>query len=145
MARPVALANALTTVTLVRAIAGVIAADNVSLIDANYPVASALNCTGFQTIWLGVEIAAGTNPTSTLEVLVRDDDAADGSRWKRLNLAGTVQATPALSNGQFAEVRVEGRTVFVRVTAVGAATSTTSQNILAFPGQPRAAGPNGYN
>lgn len=147
MTRPVALNNASSQVTQVRTIGGVIVADSATLTDANFDPTTALDCSGFQSIFVGVEIAAGTNPTATIEALVRDADAADGSRWKRIALTPATpaaQTTGALASGQFMELRVDGRLVFLRVTAVTNATSTTSLNILAFPGVPRNP-PNRYN
>ena len=61
---------------VLRAIPGVIAADSATLTDANFPVAAAISCDGLDTIFLGVEITAGTAPTATLELLFRDADAA---------------------------------------------------------------------
>lgn len=147
MARPVALNNASSQVTLARSISGVIAADSATLTDANFPVASALDCTGFQSIFVGVEIAGGAAPTATVEALIRDADAADGSRWKRIATtpsAPAVQTTGALPSGEFMELRVDGRLVFLRVSAVTNSGSTTNLNILAFPGIPRIP-PNPYN
>lgn len=133
----------------IRSISGVIAADNSTLTDANIPLAQAINCAGFDTIIVGPEIAAGTNPTATYEALFRDTDAADGSRWKRILLGAAPgvtlgalasETTGALANGQMAELRVFGHSaVFVRCTAVANATSTTSQKILAIGGRPRGA------
>jgi len=101
-----------------------IAAESSTLTDANFPVAQALDCAGFDTIWVGVEITAGTNPTMTIEVLVRDDDAADGARWKKLLVgspdgvtaaAAASQKTSALDGTSFAECKVYGRKVMLRI------------------------------
>src|SRR5688572_27523259 len=109
-----------TKITEVRTIVGAIAAESATLSDANYPVANAINCARFDTIWVNVEIAAGTNPTATLEVLIRDEDAADGARWKRMLVgappgvtlaAAASQKTTALTGAAFYEVRVEGRSL----------------------------------
>lgn len=145
MARPNGLSASQFCVA--RSISGVIAADNSTLTDANIPVASALDCRGFETIFVGPEITAGTNPTATYEVLFRDGDAADGSRWKRLLLGAAPgvtlgslasETTGALVNGQMAELRVHGHSsVFIRITAVANATSTTAHSILAIAGKPR--------
>ncbi len=147
MARPAGLS--VDRLAAVRTISGVIAADSTTLTDANIDPDHAINCLGFQTLWLGVEIAGGTNPTATLEVLVRDEDAADGARWKKLlvgapdgvTLASAASAkTPALDGTALYEVRVEGRAkVFLRVDAVANATSTTGLKILAMGGKPRLA------
>ena len=147
MARPLALSN-LAPCEL-RSIAGVIAADSATLTDANFPVASGVCCAGFDTILVGVEITAGTSPTATIEALFRDNDAPDGSRWKRLLLGArdgiTAVGTPAAEdtgalaqNSDFVELRVYGaQLVFLRVKAVGSAGSTTNLKILAMPGRPR--------
>lgn len=132
--------------TDVRSINGVIAADSATLTDANIPPGGAFDCRGFQTIWVGVEIVAGTAPTATLEILVRDADAADGLRWKKLLVgapdgvtpaAAASQKTPALDGTALYEVRVEGRNVFFRVDAVANAAGTTSMKIIAMGGKPR--------
>ena len=80
MSRPAALYDG-TALSLARTVTGVIAADNASLIDANYPIASGIDCTGFDTIFVGVEIAGGTAPTATIEALFRDDSG----HWFSLN------------------------------------------------------------
>lgn len=126
---------------------GVIAADSATLTDANIPPAQGISCSAFDTILVGVEIDAGTNPTATIEALVRDEEAADGSRWKRLLLGApdgvTLSAlanetTGALTGTSFAELRVYGRQlVFLRITAVTNATSTTGMRILVAPGRRR--------
>lgn len=146
MVRPVGLFD---EVSIARTISGLIAAENASLIDANYPVASAFSCRGFDTIFVGVEITAGTAPTATIEALFRDADAADGLRWHR-RLFGTrpgvtaiaapaVQDTGALAtNGDFVELYVHGAPlVYLRVKAVTNPTSTTACKILIQPGQRR--------
>lgn len=150
MTRPTTLSS--TSVTQVRSISGVIAADSTTLTDANIVPTQALDCRGYETIWVGVEIAGGSSPTATLEVLVRDEDAADGARWKRLlvgapdgvNLtAAASQKTSALDGTSLYEVRVAGRDkVFLRVDAVTNSGSTTSMKILAMPGKPSASWPN---
>lgn len=146
MARPAGLSP--LNLAAVRTKAGAIAADSSTLSDANIPPAEALDCSGFQTLWVGVEIAGGTAPTATLEVLVRDDEAADGARWKKLlvgspdgvTAASAASAkTPALDGTALYEVRVEGRKVFLRVDAVTNSGSTTSLSILAMGGKPRLA------
>jgi hypothetical protein len=145
MARPGGLHPSLLAAARVKS--GVIAADSATLTDANIPPASAFDCRGYQTIWLGVEIAGGTNPTATIEVLVRDEEAADGARWKRLlvgspdgvTLGSAASAkTPTLDGTSLFEVRVEGRQVFLRIDAVTNSGSTTGITILAMPGKPRA-------
>lgn len=148
MARPAGLSN--SQIGVARVTSGVIAADNATLSDANISPTLPLDCTGFDSIFVGVEITAGTNPTATLEPLFRDADAADGQRWKR-RLIGSAEnnvaaqaaplseATPALVNGtQMVELQVFGHaSVFLRVTAVTNPTSTTAMNILVAPGKVR--------
>lgn len=144
MARPSGLSP--SKLAAVRTKAGVIATDSATLTDANIDPAAALDCAGFQTIWVGVEIAGGTAPTATLEVLVRDEDAADGARWKKLLVgspdgvtaaAAASAKTPALDGTALYEVRVDGRKVFLRIDAVTNSASTTSLTLLAMPGKPR--------
>lgn len=151
MARLTALAEGITLSTswgVARDIAGVIAADNSTLTDANIPAAGAIDCGGFDTILVSLEITAGTNPGATFEALFRDADAPDGERWKRILLGAapgvtaTALAAPttgALVAGQAAELRVFGHpAVFLRVTAVANATSTSNMKILVRGGAPRA-------
>jgi hypothetical protein len=133
---------------IARSATAVIAADNSTLTDANIPAAEAIDCTGLDTILVGVEITAGTNPTMTIEALLRDADAADGSRWGRYLLGAAPgvtlgalasETTGALaSNTQWAELRVFGHpAVFLRITAVTNSGSTTAWKILARPGAVR--------
>lgn len=136
-------------VGVAREISGVIAADSATLTDVNIPPAQGLNCAGFDTILVGVEITAGTNPTATIEALFRDEEAADGSRWKRILLgapdgvtaiaAPAAETTGALTGASFVELRVFGHPlVFLRVTAVTSSGSTTNLKILVAPGRKRA-------
>lgn len=125
-----------------------IAAESATLSDANFPVAQALNCEGFDTILVGVDITAGSAPTMTIEALIRDGEAADGSRWKRLLLGakdgittlGAVAAedTGALDGTSFVELRVFGaKQVMLRIKAVANAASTTAWKILVVGGRTR--------
>lgn len=134
--------------SVLRTIAGVIAADNATLTDANIPPASGIDCSGFDTVLIGVEITGGSSPTMTVEALFYDPDAADGSRWSRYLLGAppgvtlaalAAETTGALpSNGQFVELRVFGHSkVFFRVTAVTNSGSTTAAKILGRPGRVR--------
>lgn len=132
---------------IVRAGAAIIAADNATLTDANIPVAGAFNASGLDTVFIGVEIDAGSSPTMTIEFLFRDANAADGSRWKRLlqgarpgvTLAAlTAEDSGALDGTKLVEMRCWGYgLVFPRITAVANAGSTTGWRILAMPGQAR--------
>lgn len=135
-------------VSIAREFSGVIAADSATLSDANFPVAQAIGCQGYDTILVGVEIDGGASPTCTVEALFRDGEAADGSRWKRIQLGApdgvtatalAVQTTPALtSNGDMVELRVFGRPlVMLRRTAVTNSATTTAMRILVAPGRKR--------
>lgn len=126
-----------------------LAADSATLSDANFPVAAAISCQGFDTIFVGAEIVAGAGPTMTVEALFRDAEAADGSRWKRLLLGAkdgiTALASPASedtgalgSNSDFAELRVFGAAlVYLRIKAVASAAGTTAWKILVCGGKTR--------
>lgn len=137
------------TPAVAREATALLAAENASLVDANYPVAQALNCEGFDSIFVGAEITGGAGPTMTIEALFRDEDAADGSRWKRVLLGAkegiTAAASPAAedsgalgANSDFAELRVFGaKKVFLRIKAVANPAGTTAWKILACPGKTR--------
>lgn len=147
MARPTVLSVDGAKFALLRTVAGAIAADNATLSDANYPVASAFDATGFDTVFIGVEIDGGSSPTATIELLFRDEDAADQQRWKRLKFgaiegvvapgsAPAVQDTGALTpNADMVELVTLGRRiVYPRVKAVTNSGSTTALRIIAIPG-----------
>ncbi len=148
MARAVTLKD--RGVIAARSATALIAADSATLSDANIPPASALDCSGLDSIFVGVEITGGTGPTMTIEPLFRDEGAADGSRWFRLMTgaldgvtlgAAANKTTGALaSNADFAELRVFGQKVFLRISAVANATSTTAWKILVMPGKARPVG-----
>lgn len=135
-------------VATLREATAIIAADSATLTDANFPVASAIDCTGFDTILVGVEITAGVSPSMTIEALFRDAEAPDGARWKRALLgsrpgvtAGALanETTGALDGLSFVELRVFGaKQVFLRISAVANAAGTTAWKILGIPGQTRA-------
>lgn len=127
----------------------VIAVENATLSDANFPLAQALGCRGYDTIFVGVEITAGTAPTATIEALYRDSEAVDGERWHR-RLFGARDGITALaavaaedtgalaSNASMVELKVHGAPlVMLRVKAVTNATSTTALKILVQPGRRR--------
>jgi hypothetical protein len=134
------------SVTEVRAASGAIAGDSATLTDANIPPTSAINCAGFETIWIGAEITGGSSPTMVIEPLVYDADAADGARWRRLQV-GAGQGVAALAatadqqatigpSDEMAEIRVNGATlVFLRVVSVANSASTTAWKILARAGR----------
>lgn len=132
--------------TKVRTIAGVIAADSATLTDANISPDLALNCKGFDSIFVRPLITAGTNPSVVLEPLFYDALAADGARWQRIILSPTPGAAPAgvdavpttcaLGNGQVEEISTYGfAKVFLRIASVINATLTSNLIILAYPGR----------
>lgn len=152
MARPTGFVDGTsfkTTFTAARTIPGVIVADNASLVDTNFPTTLGFDCGGYDTVLVAAEITAGASPTATIEALIRDDDAPDGSRWKRLFLgappgvtlgAAAGQTTSALGPNDVFELRVFGNpSVLFRVTAVTNAGSTNGLVILVKPGIVRAA------
>lgn len=135
--------------TKARSATAVIAADNATLSDTNYPTTvnattgGPIDCTGWDTILVKVAITAGTNPTMTLEPLFRDEEASDGARWsRRVNGSGAI-TTPALTaDVQEAEISVDGwPLVFLRISAVANETSTTAWKILVRPGKRSTARP----
>lgn len=128
---------------------GAIAADNGTINDTNFPAALGVDCRQYDTVFVGVEITAGTSPTMTIEPLFRDStDAPDGSRWFRVKCGVTDGVTPAAAanldtgalstNANFTELKVFGsRSVLFYVKAVTNATSTTAWKILVMPGKVR--------
>jgi hypothetical protein len=145
--RKTAFASGRTFVT--RSVTGAIAAESSTLSDANYDPTTGLDCFGYDTIFVGVEITAGTNPTITIEPLFRDSsDAPDNTRWFRVKCGVTEGVTPAsianlttgalATNSDFVELKVFGcRKVFLRASAVTNATSTTAWKVLVMPGKLR--------
>ena len=110
--------------------------------DASLPASTSSTLGGmvrsgsYQTMWLGLECVAGTNPTAVVSPRVRDADAPDGSRWKDLTVSGSAQSVTLANNGPFIEVRVDGRDwIPVLTDLTGTPTSAT---ILIFPGTPLA-------
>jgi hypothetical protein len=102
-------------VTELRSAAAAIAADNATLTDANIPPASAFSSQEFDSVLLSAEITGGASPSFTLELLLRDLEAPDGQRWKRLALAkrfggddSTPQTTVTLDGTKFVEVLTYG-------------------------------------
>lgn len=126
-----------------------LAAENAALTDANYPVSAAIDCSGFDSIFVGAEITGGAGPTLTVEALFRDGEAADGSRWKRVLLGAkegiTAAASPAAedtgalgASSDFSELRVFGaKQVMLRIKAVANAAGTTAWKILVCGGKTR--------
>ena len=124
--------------TIAREATAIIAADSATLTDANILPAEAIDCRGLESIYVTVAITAGTNPGMTIEALYRDGNAADGTRWVRAHSGSALIATTSLTPGVSQEITVHGHSsVFLRITAVANATSTTAWKILARPGQRR--------
>jgi hypothetical protein len=131
-------------VTVLRSATATIAADNATLTDANIPPAQGVGCQGLDTVLVGVEITGGSSPTMTIEALVRDGEAADGARWKRMTAGLAFEGTPtigdtgALDGTAFVELPTFGASlVFFRIKAVANAGSTTAWKILGMPGRAR--------
>ncbi len=134
--------------------AGALAIDSATLSDANYPAVAgkltgAIDCTGLDTILVGVECAVPGTSTAILEALFYDADGAVDQKLSR-NLLGAspgvtatalaAEVTPALPGtaAQFAELRVFGhKQVFLRITTVANVGATTSTKILGRPGRVR--------
>lgn len=136
MARPIALQSDAARVSQIRTVTGSpVAADSSTLNDTNFPAGAdptnggALNCRSYNTLWLNAEFTGGTSPTVTVAVLVRDTDAADGSRWKPLLVAPVV-----LDGTGFVEVPVYSRLIYPRISAVTG--NPTAVRLLAFGGDP---------
>jgi hypothetical protein len=89
---------------------GVIAIDSATLSDANYPavdgkVTGGIDCSGYDTIFVGVEVTVPGTSTMTLEPLFYDPDGAVDAKLSRLLLGAAPgvtlaalasEATPAL-------------------------------------------------
>ncbi|HNX51734.1 MAG TPA: hypothetical protein PKL08_16315 [Thermoanaerobaculaceae bacterium] len=135
-------------VTVVREATALLAADSAVLTDANIPPSGIVDCSGYDTVLVGVDIFGGASPTMTVEALFYDPEAADGGRWKRLLLGSSPGVTPGAAanettgalapNANMVELRVFGsRQVFFRISAVANPGSTTGWKILAMPGKVR--------
>jgi hypothetical protein len=148
MARPIGLngeePDQISKVRIVATQSGSIAADSATLTDANYPPAAdatnggTVSCRGLRTIWLGAARADGTalagGTSIEVEALVRDSEAADGQRWKRMLDSSGSPITFVLDGTGFLELPVYGRLVFVRVSNV-TGSITQAVHLLAFPGE----------
>lgn len=133
MSRPIGLST--SVVAAVRTITGApVTADSGTLTDAHFPLlpsdttGGTIDCQGFSTIWVAAEFTGGSSQSVTLDPLVRDEGAADGARWKR-----TPPATYLLDGSGFVEVRVDGRKIYPRISAV--VSTPTTVMLLAYPGQ----------
>lgn len=148
MARPIGFSgeepDQISKVRIVATQSGAIAADSATLTDANYPLGAdattggTVSCRGLRTIWVSAARADGTalagGTSVEVEVLVRDSEATDGRRWKRLLDAAGSPITFVLDGTGFLEVPVYGRLVFLRVTDV-TGSITQAVHLLAFPGE----------
>jgi hypothetical protein len=141
--------------TELRAIAGAIAIDSATLSDANYPAVAGkltggIDCSGYDTVLIGVEVVVPGTSSMTIEALFFDPDGAVDQKLSRVLLGAppgitTIGALAAETTGalpgqetQFAELRVFGHPqVFFRVTAVLNSGGTTSSKILGRPGRVR--------
>jgi hypothetical protein len=136
MPRPVGLSA--THVSAVRIVTGApVAPDPTPWIDAALPpvpdpqTGGAVDATGYATLWFDVEFTGGSGNSVGLALLVRDDGAPDGQRWKHLLVGGAPQLL-TLTGAGFVEGIVDGRLVFPCLVSVqGAPTGVT---ILAMPG-----------
>jgi hypothetical protein len=135
-------------VAVAREIAGPIAIDSATLTDANILPSLAINCSRYDTLFVGVEIDVPGTALMTIEALFRDPFAVDGSRWKRLMLGSTPgvtalataasEDTGALDGSKMAEIRVYGaKLVYLRVKTVANTVGTTASRILVMPGTVR--------
>jgi hypothetical protein len=132
----------------------VLAIDNATLSDANYPAVSgkltgAIDCTGYDTIMVGLEVDVPGTSTGIIEALFFDPDGAVDQKLSRdmLGAAPGVTATalaaektPALPGvaSQYAELRVHGHPqVFLRMDTVANTVATTGYKILVRPGRVR--------
>lgn len=132
----------------------VLAIDSATLSDANYPNVSgvltgAIDCTGYDSIFVGIEVDVPGTSTAILEALFFDPNGAVDQKLSR-NMLGAApgvtatalaaEKTPALPGveSQYAELRVFGHPqVFLRVDTVANAGSTTGYKILVRPGKVR--------
>lgn len=138
-------------ITELRAVTALLAADNTTLTDANIPPASAIDCSGLDTVLIGVEVTGAPTATITVEALFYDAEAADGARWRRLLLGAPPGVTlAALANEtsgalgvaanaiNLVELRVFGHSkVFFRVSAVANPAGSTAWKIIGMPGKVR--------
>jgi len=83
-------------------------ADSTTISDANFDPANAIDCAGWKKIAVFCRFNAGTNPTATLEPLVRatPQPVVGGNGWARL------AKTAALGDLVVAIIEVMGRNVF---------------------------------
>jgi hypothetical protein len=140
--------------TIIRSVAAVLAIDSATLSDVNYPAVAgkltgAINCEGYDTVFVGMEVTVPGTSTAIIEALFYDPDGATDQKLSRLLLGAApgvtlaalaAEVTPALpgTETQFCELRVFGHPqVFFRITTVANTTNTTAYKILARPGRIR--------
>ena len=134
MARPIGLPSSPDRAGTwrIKADGGGVSADSATLTDANFPATAdatnggAIAFDGVESIIVAVVLTAGTAPTATLELLWRDEDAADGSRWKR-------KESPLALTAAFQEVYVFGSKIYPRLSAVTG--SPTQVELVIKPGR----------
>lgn len=138
-------------ITELRAVEALLAADSTTLTDANIDPDAAIDCSGLDTVLLGVTVTGAPTATITVEALLYDENAADGERWRRLLLGAAPGVTlGALANEttgalgvaanaiSFAELRVFGHSkVFFRASAVANPAGSTAWKIIGMPGRIR--------
>lgn len=132
MARPIGLPSDPARAGVWRSVTGSpVAADSATLTDTNFPATPDTTTGGaipfrMESILVAAEFTGGTSPGAELDVLFRDGDAADGSRWKRAGSAITLSS-------QFQEVAVFGSLVFPRIQNVTG--NPTAIMLVIKPGQ----------
>ena len=134
--RPIGLSS--SQVSAVRTVTGSpVEPDATPWLDATLPkkpdpiTGGAVDATGFATLWFDVEFTGGSGNSVGLALLVRDEGAVDGQRWKPLLVGGTPQIV-TLTGAGFVKAVVDGRLVFpCLMSVVGAPTGVT---VLAMPG-----------
>ena len=151
MARAVGLSKGKITAVRELAAAVPIVADSVTLTDANIDPTKTVNCSGYDTVFVGCEIDVPAGASMVVEALFRDPNAVDdGSRWKRLPVGARPGVTPgalaaedtgSIDGSKMTELRVHGHSsVFFRVVSVAGAGATTGGRILLMPGGARKLG-----
>lgn len=129
MARPVGLPSDPSKAGIWRVVTGSpVAADSTTLTDTNYPAAANATTGGAMRFWnveallVALESEGGAGVSVTLSPLFRDEDAADGARWRAVS--GASGSVTLASGGPFEVVAVHGAHVFPRITAVTGSPTT---------------------
>lgn len=134
MARPIGLPSSPDRAGTwrIKAAGGGVSSDSATLTDTNFPPTAdaadggAIAFHNVESILVAVELTGGTTPSATLDLLFRDEDAADGSRWKRVG-------SPLALTPDFQEVHVFGSKVYPRLSAVTG--SPTQVELVIKPGR----------